>query len=413
MKDLGQQKTSFWESIADAERKKRAINKIEEILNILVRKDSFAERFSLMNGELGVILFLFYYSKTFNNNFYYDLALKKLDRLLELYNNDYNLSTYCNGLAGVSWCVSHISKYFLLDQDPEGLITDEVDSALFRAIEDCPDLRYTDFLHGALGIVYYFLYHDNPKTNSYLEYFVNRLQDLSIYDNETDGLKWESIDSVFSNKISINLGLAHGAASLIEILRIMKLKNISSEKTEKILYSAINFLKGQTLNSKNYISIFPSWVKENEESTSSRLGWCYGDLGIGLVLINTAIAFNHIELFNFSTQILEKTTLRRSTEQSMVIDAGLCHGSSGLLNMYIKLFNKTKNPIYKEAALYWFDKTLDLSNHKDGLAGYKSFAYDKFSNQYGLLLGVSGIGLSLLSFISSHELKWDSCLLIN
>lgn len=69
----------------------------------------------------------------------------------------------------------------------------------------------------------------------------------------------------------------------------------------------------------------------------------------------------------------------------------------------------------KEAAEYWIEKTLEMARFEDGAAGYKTWHGNDngFEKEYGLLEGISGIGLVLLSYISDTEPVWDECLLLS
>jgi lantibiotic biosynthesis protein len=64
------------------------------------------------------------------------------------------------------------------------------------------------------------------------------------------------------------------------------------------------------------------------------------------------------------------------------------------------------------ASNYWYDQTLKMGSRNDGLAGYKFLSQQGWANEYNLLEGVSGIGLSLLSFLDP-SFSWDECLLIS
>ena len=54
----------------------------------------------------------------------------------------------------------------------------------------------------------------------------------------------------------------------------------------------------------------------------SRLAWCYGDLGIGIILYQAAKTFNDVELENFALEVLLHTTTRKEIEQTQAFDAG-------------------------------------------------------------------------------------------
>jgi hypothetical protein len=58
-------------------------------------------------------------------------------------------------------------------------------------------------------------------------------------------------------------------------------------------------------------------------------------------------------------------------------------------------------------------QTLDFSNFKDGLAGYKTVKIQEMICDYSLLTGISGIGLVLLSYLENDPQAWDELFLIS
>ncbi|MBO9636253.1 MAG: hypothetical protein J7578_24335, partial [Chitinophagaceae bacterium] len=64
---------------------------------------------------------------------------------------------------------------------------------------------------------------------------------------------------------------------------------------------------------------------------------------------------------------------------------------------------------------YWIGHSLSLSGFDDGIAGYKSFFGEKgYLRSYGLLEGVIGIGLCMMSSIGEKEnSEWDKVWLIS
>jgi len=104
---------------------------------------------------------------------------------------------------------------------------------------------------------------------------------------------------------------------------------------------------------------------------------------------------------------------RRDVKKEFVMDAGICHGAAGIAHIFNRVYQKTGNETFKEAALFWIDDCLKKSCFNDGLAGYKVWRKDGWITQTGLLEGIAGIGLVLLSAISDIEPDWDECLLLS
>ena len=79
------------------------------------------------------------------------------------------------------------------------------------------------------------------------------------------------------------------------------------------------------------------------------------------------------------------------------------------------MYNYTGMEAFRETSEYWYKVTFEKAIYPDGFAGYKhgSGMDHKLVNRYGLLEGVSGIGLSFISAISDIEPKWDTLLLLS
>jgi hypothetical protein len=93
----------------------------------------------------------------------------------------------------------------------------------------------------------------------------------------------------------------------------------------------------------------------------------------------------------------------------------MCHGTAGIGHIFYRMWWNTQLPQFKEAADYWFGQTLKMGKFTDGLAGYKAWHTEEYGgwvNEYGLLIGISGIGLALLSYYFGVEPAWDECLLL-
>ena len=111
--------------------------------------------------------------------------------------------------------------------------------------------------------------------------------------------------------------------------------------------------------------------------------------------------------------LIYAATKRRDLQDNFVQDAGLCHGTAGIGHIFYRMWWNTRMPEFKAAADYWFEQTLKMARFPDGLAGFKAWHSEKYGGwvkDYGLLEGVSGIGLALLTYYYEIEPAWDECL---
>src|SRR6185312_2278917 len=115
-----------------------------------------------------------------------------------------------------------------------------------------------------------------------------------------------------------------------------------------------------------------------------------------------------------ATEIALHTADRRQPLAGAV-DAGFCHGTAGIAHTFNRLFRHTGNRNFREIALYWYKETMDMFEKQDKfeffIEGKKGRS--KFHKEDGILVGSAGVGLCLLSAMSSSEPKWDRCFLLS
>jgi lantibiotic modifying enzyme len=146
------------------------------------------------------------------------------------------------------------------------------------------------------------------------------------------------------------------------------------------------------------------------------MGWCYGDLGIAISFIVAGNIVRNTQLLSDGIETAYKTLNRKDLVINSVRDIGFCHGTVGIGHIYNRLFHYTGCNEFKEASKYWYLKTVEISDHKHGLKAWRfdqSSGCQKWEAEYGLLEGLAGVGLSLISSISEVEPKWDKILLLS
>jgi lantibiotic modifying enzyme len=150
----------------------------------------------------------------------------------------------------------------------------------------------------------------------------------------------------------------------------------------------------------------------------SRLGWCYGDLGVGLSILKAGKASNNIAWQEKGNEICSKT-LKRNISNAGLDEHGICHGFLGAMHMYKKVYHITEHPKYLKAIDYWYN--LAFEKRDFGIDELGFFQADLLPNgklhKYttsGLLLGLSGVYLSLCSQNKSDiDFSWDSAFLLD
>ena len=390
------------------------VTKIENILKqIYIELNEWSEpSYSLMNGRAGSAIFKIKYFQYLNINNLSESLQNEIQVLAEesiIIEN----STFCLGKAGLNWFFAYLFQNKLLDQDDLNSIIQYDDELAQIAIKEL-NLGNYDFLHGSIGIAYYLLSVRNHDSTYFDTYFDTL---LLLFKNSSSGKAIPYFDyasqKIITNKI--NLGLSHGLPSILKFCMEAYKKKVCISKAEQISKILISYIL-ENRNSIPFGSYFPNYVNENENELNqfSRLAWCYGDLGVAYILYQAGIVFNLPSVGELAMQVLKDSTLRKEAKSTMVIDASLCHGSSGAAYIYNKLYHLTDELAFKEARDYWLEQTLLYNCFSDTKSGYKMFRANE--NQYmpenGFLEGNAGIGLTLLSILTS-DFSWDYCLMLN
>jgi lantibiotic modifying enzyme len=389
-------------------------NKLLEIVEV-VKKNDCIDR-SLFVGHTGLAIFWAYINQLYNDPNLTAETEKSILMGLEIFGQERATHTFCNGFAGVCWATDHLISKNKLEADVSSLF-EEIEPYLAITSENDFKTNLFDFMHGGIGAGIYFLERSSHHlAKEHLIRIIYYLEDQKIVSDK--GICW--INSFMksgnhSSTLEFNLGLAHGIPSVLYFLTKCYEKSIEKETCRYLLEGSVSWLIKQKLTAKS-VSLYPSTIIENQTShQSSRLGWCYGDLGIASTIWLAGKALKNEVWKQEAIDIMLYACDRKNLHANNVIDAGICHGTAGIAHFFNRFYWETRMPIFKETASYWIDETLKMATFKDGLAGYKAWHGENKSwvNEYGLLEGISGIGLVLFSHISDEEPTWDKCLLLS
>ena len=96
--------------------------KLSEIVDYLVNIENKDENPSaLLSGNMGIGLFLFYYARFTQSEYYAEKAMEFLESAIN--NIDKNLNhAFCNGISGVCWGVDHLIANGFIDIDNSDIL---------------------------------------------------------------------------------------------------------------------------------------------------------------------------------------------------------------------------------------------------------------------------------------------------
>jgi len=399
------------------------IEKLDQIGQLVSTLHQDEELIGVLNGTAGLALFQFYYAKYLNSEAPADIGEEIIVNSIESINQGFGLPTFCNGIAGFGWTMDHLQQEEFIEIDNDAILAD-LDEYLYTKMQEDFATNNYDFLHGAMGYGFYFLKRWKNTQDSalkeryqaYLLELVSFLKDMS--EEKPEGITWKSVVIQETQQEGYNLSLSHGMSSIVSFLNLLYPIAGFQEVVEPLLKGAIRYILFCRNTQQEGLSLFPSWVEPGQDIIyRSRLAWCYGDLGIGLALWKVAKNLQDNALADTALEIFSHAAQRKDPAETSVTDAGVCHGAFGLAKMFDKIYKETQKPLFKETAEFWIQEALQMDIHPDGLAGYKKFypkdTHQQWKNDLCLLEGVTGMGLTLIDFLSETPNNWDECLLIS
>lgn len=394
----------------------------ERIYNALTIHIKEISPFNVYMGRGGIYLYLLFYKLSNKEN------IENLDGILESITNsasqakieNYQQLTF---YAEIGWLICFLYDKKIIDLDLNAYLGD-IDESLHEGMIFLLNEKEYGLVNGAISIGKYFHYRyilGNKTSLKYLEQFVEQLFKTSNEKEET--MDWISIvDYGLLNKGN-NLGIAHGMPGIILFLEKLYKLNIKKKLVENILIKTTNFLLSQKHSLETHKSYFYDINSEAPQTgRDSRLAWCYGDLSVGYSLykVSRIEGMERPAVEREALEILLNTTTRTDLKETSVVDAGLCHGTSGLAHIYNRLYQDSQIDIFKDAALFWYKETFKMSKYDNEFVGfsipyYLSDEEKDLNREYNtsFLTGITGIGLSLLSAIYNVEPEWDKYLLLS
>lgn len=400
------------EQITDSELHTLVNAKLNLISNFLLNKWTSNREIGLYSGDSGVLLALSIYYMNNGEDQYLDKIYNAINTIEDtILNNSVKHSFSC-GIAGYGWVINYIAKNGIIQLDNDYF--DSLDNALEdQLVFYCKNKKF-DQLHEAISIGRYFLMRNNNDMLSYLIECLNKNAIKS--DNE---IKWQSTNynSAIKSKYKFDFGLAHGMAGIMYFLAKCYRLNIKKDMCQDLISGILKFYENNKQNHSASISYYPAYVstdnyKPESRQTKSRLAWCYGDAGILYSMYLTGTYINDTNLQQNSLKKLKIISFERDIISAGVVDAGFCHGASGLAYIFNRLFHMTNDTIFDDATKYWLKVAFIHGRSGSTPTGYLFYVNgEKWFHTLDILEGVSGVALTLLSYENSKFMDWDESLM--
>lgn len=330
-----------------------------------------------------------------------------------------------SGLSGLAWTTEHLSRLFdggaeAADED----LTADINAVLVKYLQRAGFEHIYDLISGLVGIGVYFLERwPRPDAIQGIRLVFEHLESLAVHTDS--GTTWRTgADQLPQWQARLcpngyyNLGVAHGVPGVIYFLgQISGTGIVEQDRLRRLLDGAVAWVVAQQLPPES-TSRFPSWVAPGEEPIGSRFAWCYGDLGIMAVLLQTARRVQRRDWHDFAHALLDQCLLRQP-EEGDVVDAPLCHGAAGAAHIFNRIYQSEGDPRCRDASLLWLDRALAMRQPGSGVGGFSVLIRPDVGGPIAweanpaLLDGSIGIALALLAALTPVEPDWDRLLLLS
>lgn len=388
--------------------------KVNELSAYFSRQDSCSDGqpFALLSGQAGIVLLQAMLYQGTKDEAYASLIMDSVERITGIIDTtEKPLPTFCGGLAGFGWLLMYLNKHNIIDMDADQYL-DELDRILEIDLYRLVRYKNFDILHGAMGIGLYFIKRNKPDN---VKLIINAL--AADKHQMEPGFAWSRIDYYTTKERIYDFGLAHGNAGMLYFLGKSYEAGIMQEQCKALIDGCVQFFMNN-IQPGTIGSFYPNMVnaqqfreQKTETRQLSRLAWCYGDLGILHTVLLIAHWTDDKALHEKVVSMLLTVAARRSTKETMVRDAGFCHGAIGNCYVFKNIYRLTGQAAFLDAANYWMQQTLNLSSSDPvSVCGY---LFHKGEAGWGpdssILSGLGGIGLVLADHAYTIGGHWNEC----
>jgi len=306
---------------------------------------------------------------------------------------------YVDGLAGFGWCLAYLYENNNLNINEKEVFT-ELDQHIFQLGINAVREGDFDFFYGAIGYGNYLI--QRAKGNKEVRNYLKELGEdmiglnkestfLDVYTDEEDG--------------SIDFSISHGLSSLIVFFSNLVVLGLASKEIKLELKKCCDEILKHTKDLR-----VPDAI-EKEVPKFSPLRWCHGELGIVSALAFASKVLDDNEISLKALKIAKNVASFKMEENQGLMSATICHGTLSVAHIFQKWHNSYwQSETLKNAATYWYQESNKMMhsktayNYSDDNVNYKEMN--------GILFGLEGMGLALISAIDPTLSDWEESILL-
>lgn len=365
-------------------------------------------------GLAGIGLFLGYAGRALASDGLIRRCRDVLSRAIEIASVATPNPSLFEGVVGLAWVLDDLADVLALDDD----VCDEVDAWVLHALSTDGWRGSYDLVWGLGGLGVYALSRcPRPAAISSVGHVCRHLvamgstAETGITWRTATGAKWAADPTVVEDTY-VDMGVAHGVVGAVGILA--QLATWTGEPHDAMeLRSAIKWLSAQRQSDTHGYG-FRAIAAPSSPECMARSAWCYGDPGIAGVLACAGVTIGDVNLIELARNHAWAAS-SRALEDARLVDASLCHGTSGIAHMFSRLANAFDDQALMRIAREWYGRTVDLWRPGAGCGGF-TFRWNgdaPEADMAGFLVGASGVGLALIGAIDPTVPTWDRCMLLS
>jgi len=345
--------------------------------------------------------------------------------LLQMFPQPFRCSDFSliNGVAGASavvWLLSRKGERYpaLLRTLDQAVFAHIRSRSLSQADPETLTLADYDLLFGRVGLgVYLFFRKQDPEALQLLHLLQRSLSEIAF--SSPTGLPFflspaQVIDrdrTRYPDGYTI-LGIAHGVAGVLLFLALLHREGLQTPEATTTLERLAHWLASQAMD-EGEETTWPAFFSPLQPREAyAHDSWCYGPPGIAWALWQAGQVLGVPSLQAKALLTLHAVCSRRE-QQWGLHQAGLCHGTGGLLHLLRCFQQVSPQDALLNETIAFFHQKVRQSFDAQTLFGWKDVrsAHEVWDNP-GFLSGASGTLLALLAAELGAPTIWSSFLLL-
>src|SRR4051812_15698745 len=407
--------TPPWQVLATAPLRQRLTAACHDILAHLSAEDVLVGR-SWCNAEPAAALMYAYLDRVWPGRGHNEKAGIRWGRSLDRLEHQPSGPGLFTGFTMSAWIAEH-----LWGDEAGADVNEEIDDALERLLRRSPWTEGYDLVDGLVGIgVYAVSRLPRPSARTCLDLVLGRLEETAQWTQR--GLTWHTPPHLLApayddpeGRGHYNVGVAHGVPGVIGLLAHLVNGPPFGARARALLEPAVAWVLSTEQATADGPSL-PSMIMHPDRRVPGGTAWCYGDLGVAMVLWQAGRASGQ-RAWTAAALRLARAAVARAPHVVRPADAGFCHGSAGLAHMMNRLFQYTGEVFFADAARYWLEQMLACRQPGMGIAGFVADDPDRSSPlsplDIHLVTGAMGIVLVCAAACSPVAPGWDQIFLLS